>query len=670
MLARLPAGPRSGGSSAGVWRSLVARFVRDEEAVGSNPATPTSPTPPPARPSRATIRPVSRGLVLTGVVALALTLVTAPAADAAPAWATLLVPRPLALADTADLWDLGATDVDRDGRPDLFTTNHNARPSLLLGDGGFGFTDVVTATGLDQDPSLPGAEVPGPPASTATAGLYLWREGNDHLAVHATVGADLPLVDVTLAVYGPFSVAADPGVDVTASAAVDPAGRPVQQVRVQAGVTGTATLDIELVGAPVHVDVVSPVATAAVSVGPGALHPATLPFDWWLQDRHGMAWSDVDGDGDLDVYVVRGGLKGFAATLPGLVSDQLFLDRDGRFVDVTASTGLAKGGCRGRRAAWVDADGDGDLDLHVTCEDGHAQLWRRTGPLRFRDVSSLLPDGTDEETFAWVDTDGDRRPELVTSRADGVAVHALNRAGRFVLRTLLASPAAPFADVALLDRDGNATPDLLFVSPRGSLLVRTRPGGPVRAEDPVALGLPATGRRVAVTDVDRDGRADVVVLPGGVFRQTARRTYAATPLLRDTVPRSARMVTTAWFDADGDGDPDAVVGWAAEGAKAWDVRLFENVAAPSDRLALDLVGPVGNREALGAVVTVVAGGVTSRHWVGEGENSRASQGVYRLDLSLGRDTTVVDRLTVTWPDGTTETLTGVGTDRTVEMTRD
>ena len=30
------------GTSFGVWRSLVARFVRDEEAVGSNPATPTS----------------------------------------------------------------------------------------------------------------------------------------------------------------------------------------------------------------------------------------------------------------------------------------------------------------------------------------------------------------------------------------------------------------------------------------------------------------------------------------------------------------------------------------------------------------------------------------------------------------------------------------------------
>ena len=29
-------------ASRGVWRSLVACFVRDEEVVGSNPATPTA----------------------------------------------------------------------------------------------------------------------------------------------------------------------------------------------------------------------------------------------------------------------------------------------------------------------------------------------------------------------------------------------------------------------------------------------------------------------------------------------------------------------------------------------------------------------------------------------------------------------------------------------------
>jgi hypothetical protein len=32
----------AGSVATGVWRSLVARFVRDEEAVGSNPATPTN----------------------------------------------------------------------------------------------------------------------------------------------------------------------------------------------------------------------------------------------------------------------------------------------------------------------------------------------------------------------------------------------------------------------------------------------------------------------------------------------------------------------------------------------------------------------------------------------------------------------------------------------------
>ncbi len=33
------------GFGHGVWRSLVARFVRDEEAAGSNPVTPTISSP-------------------------------------------------------------------------------------------------------------------------------------------------------------------------------------------------------------------------------------------------------------------------------------------------------------------------------------------------------------------------------------------------------------------------------------------------------------------------------------------------------------------------------------------------------------------------------------------------------------------------------------------------
>ena len=38
----LPEPTDAGGDCHGVWRSLVARFVRDEEAAGSNPVTPTT----------------------------------------------------------------------------------------------------------------------------------------------------------------------------------------------------------------------------------------------------------------------------------------------------------------------------------------------------------------------------------------------------------------------------------------------------------------------------------------------------------------------------------------------------------------------------------------------------------------------------------------------------
>ena len=34
-----------GSFAIGVWRSLVARVVRDDEAAGSNPVTPTNPEP-------------------------------------------------------------------------------------------------------------------------------------------------------------------------------------------------------------------------------------------------------------------------------------------------------------------------------------------------------------------------------------------------------------------------------------------------------------------------------------------------------------------------------------------------------------------------------------------------------------------------------------------------
>jgi hypothetical protein len=52
---------RGGRRSHGVWRSLVARFVRDEEAAGSNPVTPTARKGPPGCSSLRGILSRARG---------------------------------------------------------------------------------------------------------------------------------------------------------------------------------------------------------------------------------------------------------------------------------------------------------------------------------------------------------------------------------------------------------------------------------------------------------------------------------------------------------------------------------------------------------------------------------------------------------------------------------
>ncbi|HIE51300.1 MAG TPA: tetratricopeptide repeat protein, partial [Armatimonadetes bacterium] len=68
-----------------------------------------------------------------------------------------------------------------------------------------------------------------------------------------------------------------------------------------------------------------------------------------------VVWADVEGDGTLDLYVVRSGWVGRS-------ENALYLQRGGRFREVTRAVGL--GGLRATsRVAFFDADGDGDLDL-------------------------------------------------------------------------------------------------------------------------------------------------------------------------------------------------------------------------------------------------------------------------------------------------------------------
>jgi hypothetical protein len=71
------------------------------------------------------------------------------------------------------------------------------------------------------------------------------------------------------------------------------------------------------------------------------------------------------------------------------------------------------------------------------------------------------------------------------------------------------------------------------------------------------------------------------------------------------------------------------------------------------------------RDAIGAVVTLEAGGVRQRRDIVSG-GSYCSQSDLRAHFGLG-DLTKIDRIVVRWPDGAQEAFTTPGVDRVVRL---
>jgi hypothetical protein len=81
-------------------------------------------------------------------------------------------------------------------------------------------------------------------------------------------------------------------------------------------------------------------------------------------------------------------------------------------------------------------------------------------------------------------------------------------------------------------------------------------------------------------------------------------------------------------------------------------------------LQVDLEGPPGNRQGLGAVVGLHGLGTDRYHAVGHAETSVYSQGHHRVYFGLGPDPKV-QRLSVRWPDGTIQQVESPQVDRRI-----
>ncbi len=388
----------------------------------------------------------------------------------------------------------------------------------------------------------------------------------------------------------------------------------------------------------------------------------------------GCSWADPDADGDLDLYVCNyvdfevpegdgsGLTRQYGHGIPFTVNPSSYSPQanrlyrnegDGRFAEVAVEAGVANPTGRSLGAIWFDFDMDGLLDLYVANDVSANGVFRNEGDGTFADVgaSSLAAD---------------------YRGAMGLAVTDLSNDGDFDLFVThwVAQENAFFENMV---RDQKSSEE---IAPRLLFMDQADQNGLGQ------ISLQMVGWSTGFADFDDDGWPDLWVLNGStlevsgqpkllqpqrthIFRQVPERGFfeigeRACPVLADAwVARGG--VAADW---DGDGRLDLLIARHGEGP----VLLRNTTTNDHHRFILRLRQRGGNERALGAVATVRVGEFVQCAQVGA-DGAYLSSHPSELHFGLGQ-ATVVDELTVRWPDGTEETRTDLAADRVHVITHD
>jgi hypothetical protein len=412
----------------------------------------------------------------------------------------------------------------------------------------------------------------------------------------------------------------------------------------------------------------------ALFLNEGGLHFRGQPIIGGALSTEALVPGDVNGDGNLDLFgSVWGG------------PSSLFLgDGTGRFTVVTKAAGLPEigdGRCGG--AALGDLDGDGDLDLYLP--DGRkGDLLFANGDGFFTDVTAQvgLPKVPGAEAALMADFNGDGRLDIYVPRWDTSTALYMNREAAGFEN--LAERSKVFAAPAQLgacafDADGDGDLDLLCVGGRFQdegaplrLLMNLGDGDFVDATPPEWAAEPLNYHTACVGDIDNDGDLDVLTAAlsgcalwlndgeGHFTRVTDEPGWG-------TLPGAGALIC----DLDGDGDLDILVRARPANIEVVGEFLFRNDLNDGNWLEVRPIDKPGNRFCHGAQVRVYrAGGL-----------GNAEQLVARRDLTslcgwcsyapfvahFGLDAAGTYDVEVRFTDGSKGTALGVKPGKLIEV---
>jgi len=433
--------------------------------------------------------------------------------------------------------------------------------------------------------------------------------------------------------------------------------------------------------------------------------PESTRFDLDV-DTNGVAATDIDGDGDVDLYLANRG------------PDRLLLNNgDASFEDISLDCGITEEDLDSISASWGHLDDDGLPDLFVSTyfmgifpyedlaaglipEGDPNKLYRNLGGGRFEDISHTLPDST-QATFAfaagWHDVDLDGRSDLMVVNDLGPIVSP-NQVLRNTGGALEDWADSSALDVSIYgmglgvgDINADGAPDFLFSS-WDDLIWMESDGEGDWFENSINRGLVSgwtdqnVGWGAEVMDLDNDGNLDVTVPFGAHLMDPIEQAYFETAIglynpdtqdnmVFQSTGQSFVEVSRDWglndgaksrvlLPADINGD-----GWLDLIGRSLDepARLHLARCGDANWLTISVHDTAPNTLGLGVKVEVISSVKTQVQTVTSGSTGIASSGPHRLHFGLGSAPSVDVR--VHWLDGYTTTVTNVVADQHLEIRR-